>query len=648
MTEPRTQLTDPPPLDQPTQMADPAGTIDAPPFVPAEPRSPAVQDGHFDLPLPGQQVDDFHLLELLGSGAFARVFLARQTSLGRQVALKVSSSRGQEARTLAVLEHDHIVRVFSETVEPRRNWLLLCMQYVPGLTLERLIQALPHDVPAACGGRALLDLVDARVRADTALDLRALRDREALAGMDLIEAGCWMGARLAEALAHAHGQGVLHRDIKPANILVNRYGRPMLVDFNIACSGADTRSAFGGTIAYMAPEHLDAFNPARDTPPEAVDARSDLYSLGVVLHEFFTGRLPFPNDPQVTLTEETLGRLADQRRAGAPPLPAELEAPPALRRVLSCCLAADPADRFQNATELAVELDSCRELRRVQRNLPPGNTLTRLLCRAPFLVGALLMVFPHVPATAVNILYNLLRIVHPMAVQTGDPDMPAVFQRVVLVYNLLAWPLCLAGLILVAWPIYRGWRLVARCPGGEGFVGGGAAVEAAHRRALAFPLASALLAILGWFPGGLIFPLLLHLSGAPVSWRIVGHFVFSFTISGLIALTYTVLAAEYVVLRVFYPMLWLDARQLRSTARRELDQEEGRLGLLQFLAVLIPLAGATLMIGVAPEAMPVEDYRTFRWLVTALLGLGMLGLGLTLWTTQQLRHTMAVLVGARG
>jgi len=63
------------------------------------------------------------------------------------------------------------------------------------------------------------------------------RDREFLADCDLVEAACWIGARLAEALAHAHGQGVLHRDVKPANILLNRYGRPFLADFNIAFAG---------------------------------------------------------------------------------------------------------------------------------------------------------------------------------------------------------------------------------------------------------------------------------------------------------------------------------------------------------------------------------------------------------------------------
>src|SRR5262249_57227620 len=94
------------------------------------------------LPEAGQQVGDFHLLRVLGEGSFGRVFLAQQLSLDRQVALKVTLNRGSEARTLANLEHDHIVRVFSESVDRPRQLRLLCMQYVPGTTLERVIDAL--------------------------------------------------------------------------------------------------------------------------------------------------------------------------------------------------------------------------------------------------------------------------------------------------------------------------------------------------------------------------------------------------------------------------------------------------------------------------------------------------------------------------
>src|SRR5207302_2986567 len=117
--------------------------------------------------------------------------------------------------------------------------------------------------------------------------LAALRDREMLAQCDFIEAVCWLGSRLAEALAHAHSRGVLHRDIKPANILLNHYGRPMLSDFNLAhCERRGLEAEhFGGTLQYMSPEHLTAFLPEGDSSRVLVDTRSDIYSLGVVLYE---------------------------------------------------------------------------------------------------------------------------------------------------------------------------------------------------------------------------------------------------------------------------------------------------------------------------------------------------------------------------
>src|SRR5258708_6457637 len=87
-------------------------------------------------PRPGDTLDDFEILRELGAGSFAKVFLARQISLDRQVALKVSDRCGTEARTLASLEHEHIVRVFSETVHPTSCFRILCLQSVPGTTLE--------------------------------------------------------------------------------------------------------------------------------------------------------------------------------------------------------------------------------------------------------------------------------------------------------------------------------------------------------------------------------------------------------------------------------------------------------------------------------------------------------------------------------
>jgi serine/threonine protein kinase len=623
----------------------PSGTIQSPPFAAPLKRPASVREALLGLPGPGQKLGDFELLRLLGTGSFAKVFLARQASLDRQVALKVSLNRGHEARTLAGLEHDHIVRVFSEVIDAERDLRLVCMQYVPGATLEEIIDALASRRGRKASGRAVLEFLDEQVRDPAALDLAALRDRELLAGLDAVEAGCWMGARLAEALAHAHGLGVLHRDVKPANILVNRYGRPLLVDFNVSRSSRPTErpaaETLGGTLAYMAPEHLDAFAKGRDD--ESVNASSDVYSLGVVLYELFAGRRPFPTPLVVESVTAMMHGMADERRGGPPPLPPEAEAPPSLQRVLSRCLAPRPEDRFATAAELAAALDSCLELRRVERDLVEGEQgrgrlLTRWALRYPFLVAAALLLLPHVLAGGVNIAYNAVRI------GLSEPQR-AVFPWLALAYNVVVWPVCLFLLFRQVAPVFRTWRQLSR-PGPIG----PEQVRAARARALRLPVWGIGLSCLGWLPGGLIFPLALHLLAgpAPDPPLVFVQFVFSFTISGLIALSYSVVAVEFVVVRVLYPGLWLDARQMRQTARSELAREEARLAVLQFLAALIPLAGAALLLGLGPEEFTASSYRAFRLLVTGLLGVGMGGLGLAILAGGEVRRTVAALTGAAG
>src|SRR5206468_3302362 len=101
--------------------------------------------------------------------------------------------------------------------------------------------------------------------------------RQFLRGSDLVRSSAWIAARLAEGLDHAHSRGLLHRDLKPSNVLIAADGTPMLLDFNLAAEALEThpeggtRAMLGGTLPYMSPEHLDAFNPAGSTPPEAVD-----------------------------------------------------------------------------------------------------------------------------------------------------------------------------------------------------------------------------------------------------------------------------------------------------------------------------------------------------------------------------------------
>jgi serine/threonine protein kinase len=183
-----------------------------------------------DAPVP-PLVGDFEIVSKLGEGSFGQVFLARQVSLGRYVALKVvrgqyAGDRG-EGQLLAGLEHDHIVKVFSAFADPASGMHGLCLQYVPGADLGVVIRRVYEGGRVPESGRALLAALDAARRGDPGFDPAALRDREALATDDFAQAVCRIGGRLAEALAFAHANGVLHCDIKPGNILLTPYGRPI-------------------------------------------------------------------------------------------------------------------------------------------------------------------------------------------------------------------------------------------------------------------------------------------------------------------------------------------------------------------------------------------------------------------------------------
>ncbi|HEV3204664.1 MAG TPA: serine/threonine-protein kinase, partial [Gemmataceae bacterium] len=567
-----------------------AGTENAPSFRrPAQPRQKP--DVPAETPLSaGERLDDFLILRLLGSGGFARVYLARQLSLDRLVALKVSANWGHEGRTLATLEHDHIVQVFSETVLADRDLRLLCMQYVPGLTLHSVIAAQAERDPSTWSGRTILEILDALSTEWTALDPAALENRAILQSADYAEAVCWIGARLAGALAYAHRQGILHRDIKPANILLNRYGRPFLADFNIALdsgrTGENRDQQFGGTLAYMAPEHLEVFLDRDLKTPSAGKETSDVYALGVVLFELVTGQLPFQHLPDKANYYASLGVMAAERRAKAPsPSPICPRISEALNQVIRRCLAPRPEDRYPTAEALRYTLESCRDKVRMDKEMPAAGPLTRAILQYPFWMFVLLTLLPHFLGSLVNISYNSLWIVNDLT-----PAQQTCFTRLVLAYNAVMYPVCIWLLFYLVARVLRVWRRMPK----EELTDD--QVAQARRQALQLPLWAVVLSSAGWLPGGLLFPLGLHFWSDPVPLEKFGHFLISFTISGLIPLTYSYFAAQYIAVRCLYPRLWTASHSVRRQADSELAAVPGRLRLFQFLAGLIPLAGAMLMI----------------------------------------------------
>jgi serine/threonine protein kinase/Flp pilus assembly protein TadD len=286
---------------------------------------------------PGQKLAHYEVLGTLGHGGMGEVFRARDTRLGRDVAIKVLpdavASDAQrlarfdlEARTVAGLNHPNIVVLHS--IEEDRGIRFLTMELVDGQTLDALV------VPGGLAPGRVLEIA----------------------------------AQVADALTAAHGRNVVHRDLKPTNIMLTRDGRVKVLDFGLAklAGGAGSGSADAeavtlpavsfagqvlGTLPYMAPEQVRG---------GTVDARSDLFAYGALLYELVTGRRPF--------TGATSADVSSAILRDTPPTISSLRADSGggLDRIVSRCLEKDPQARFQSALEIT------RELRLLQQAEAPG------------------------------------------------------------------------------------------------------------------------------------------------------------------------------------------------------------------------------------------------------------------------------------
>jgi len=336
-----------------------------------------VSSSQNEIPFPevGQTIAGFHLVQELGRGAFARVFLAEERQLAdRPVALKVARNGSREPQTLARLQHTHIVPVHSTRTDPATGLHLLCMPYFGRVTLASLLA--DSEVKNAHAGAELVSALD-RLGTDRVPSAGQSTGRGALAKRSFALAIAWWGSRMAEALEHAHERGVLHRDVKPSNVLVTSDGMPMLLDFNLAREtvGDDPDSAtstLGGTLDYMAPEHLEAL---ADGSARSVDARSDIYGLGVLLYESLMRKRPFKAPQGARSAGELLLMAAEDRRAGAPSLRATRpDMPAALEAIVRRCLAPDPRDRYRTAGELATDLLAVAEDRPLRFTREPWSS----------------------------------------------------------------------------------------------------------------------------------------------------------------------------------------------------------------------------------------------------------------------------------
>src|SRR5579863_10315285 len=263
----------------------------------------------------GERLGPYEILASIGEGGMGEVWKARDTRLDRIVALKISKHEfserfEREARSIAALNHPNICQLYDVVIsKDAPNYLV--MEFVEGTPLK---------------------------------------------GPMPLEQALKYAAQICDALDAAHRKGITHRDLKPANIMVTKTGIKLL-DFGIAKIGRDNNSPSNatltmaltgkneivGTLYYMSPEQLQS-----QATGQEIDARSDIFSFGLVLYEMLTGKRAFDGASPATVIAAIMERPAPSIGAMAPP---------ALDRVLKRCLEKDPENRWQNARDLKAELE---------------------------------------------------------------------------------------------------------------------------------------------------------------------------------------------------------------------------------------------------------------------------------------------------
>ncbi|KAA0024397.1 serine/threonine-protein kinase [Antrihabitans cavernicola] len=545
----------------------------------------------------GQRIDDFDLVAPIGVGAFARVFLARQRSMQRLVAVKISEDYGAEPQTLAQLDHDYIVRVYDQRLVPERNLRLLYMQFLPGGTLLGVLQkARKVTWTPDRSGQLLLDAIDDSMEARGAARPSGSSVRAELAELSWPETVAWLGRRLADALDYAARRGVLHRDIKPANILLTADGVPKLADFNTSfVVGADPMADFGGSLSYMSPEQLDACHPETPGTAAQLDARSDIYSLGVVLWELLAGRKPFPSDVAQAGDIDALDAMLASRRAGVgadaladlPP-----DTPAALRRVLLACLHPDKDKRWANGRELATQFDLCLDAHARDLVDPPATSWRPRL--RGWLV-AFVVAGVGIP-NAIASLY-LIQQNRALVLTKLSPEATTTMINVSPPINVIAFAI---GGIAMAYMCRRLLSMPRRLRRGETYD----AVTMAHARTDALFMGVRIVAICFalWIVAGLAWQTALYFTGS-VPTVVELHFIAGQVICAAIAIAYPYFLMTFYAVRCIYPVFLpfgrtssADARQLRSLSRLS--------NFFLAVAASVPLLGVARVAFIGAEQIP--------------------------------------------
>lgn len=330
--------------------------------------------------IPQKTLGDFQILSEIGRGGMGIVYLARQKSLGRSVALKVLSKSlssspqqvqrfHQEAEAAAKLHHTNIVPVYG--VGQQDDFHYYAMQWIDGIGLEMVIAQLAED-PLHIPANEKQQQSDIRKR---------LTDSGSLLHNSYFRNVARIAADIADALAYAHQHEVLHRDVKPSNILLDASGDAWITDFGLAKladdKGLTQTGELIGTLRYMAPEQFDG----------KVDQRSDVYSLGLTIYELLTLNPAF--------AESQHARLLNQRTRGTitPPRQIHPQIPRDLETIVVTACATEPIHRYQSAGELQADLQAFLEGRPIQaRRISSMERLWRWCRRNPAIAGSIVSV----------------------------------------------------------------------------------------------------------------------------------------------------------------------------------------------------------------------------------------------------------------
>ncbi|MBF6099458.1 serine/threonine-protein kinase [Nocardia cyriacigeorgica] len=508
----------------------------------------------------GTSIGDFDLLTGLGSGAFARVFLARQRSLQRLVAVKVSADHGTEPQTLAQLDHDYIVRVFDQQLlesgraRGSRRLRFLYMQFLPGGTLLGALRWVRATPPEERNGRLLLDAVDTAMEEKGEIRPTDSSVRAEIATLSWPETVAWLGRRLAEALDYAASHGVLHRDVKPANVLLTAEGVPKLADFNISFSrnveGTSPVSYFGGSLTYMSPEQLEACHPGRARGAGDLDTRADIYSLGVLLWELLTGAKPFDDttaDAGDQGDDTTLEAMLERRSTGVDESAMERlppDCPAALRRVLLTCLEPDRDRRWPDGATLARQFDTCLDPR-ARELVDPAPDSWRLRLR-PWMVPVLLFALgvPNALASLYNIEHN-----HQLIVSRLSDEAQRNFVIITGIVNSILFPMGIAVVLYLARYVLRVTRGLRK---GKRYDSD--TLRRARRDTLRLGDQAVAVAFTLWVVAGFTFPIALRLTTDDLPARGVWHFLASQAVCGAIAVAYPFFLATFYLVRCVYPI----------------------------------------------------------------------------------------------